>query len=295
MNTHMFDLAAQKYAEIEHNLADVYLRQFVLSLPALILVIYGFVQTYLDAIGVLISISFVVVAHIPFNWCHWEKIRILILSSFFCAFLYHLLPGFNHLVLYTDMGISIRVKTTLWLYVDLALIVATFGLTFFVKDQRYKSFPVHHCAAQFIQILTPKYRSKVIVNCWVMAMTLYLVLFFYFDLGTFELKAPQEALVHWFLVSLLITTLSQEFFIRGELQYYLTSHLGLLGVVLASLIGGLFYYPISPTLALIMSVIGLCSGYAYYKTQLIVSSVVINISILLVHLIFLTYPTNFTS
>ena len=293
MTSTMINPAIQEQEMLSNNQSEVYVRQFILALPGIAYIIYAFLNAYMTLIGAFLACGFVVVAHFPFTWGHWEKVRLFILCGFFYAFLYHLLPGFNHQLLYADLGISVNSETNLWLHVDLVLIVATFGLTFFVKDQRYKSIPVHHCAVQFIQILTPKYRSKIILNCWLMALTVFVGLFFYFNLGTFELKVPTEIWIHWFVVSLFITTLSQEFFIRGELQYYFTSHFGLLGVIIASVVGGLFYLPISPVLAFIMCAIGLCTGYAYYKTQLIVSSILIHISILITHFCFLTYPFNF--
>ena len=270
---------------------DMLARQLILSIPAIVLIIYCFINHYMTLIAVAISVFFVAVSHLPIKFSSWKWLRLFLLSVLFYAFLYHMFPGFNHVRL-NNISVSDSTSISLWIYIDLALVLATFSLTFFIKDHRYKTTHIEQADVQVIQLLTPKHRSKVIVNCWMLSMLLFTSLYLYFNLGTIQLKYPLNWEV-WFALSLLITALSQEFFIRGELQYSLTENYGLIGVVIASAIGGMFFYAVDPRLGIIMAAVGMISGYAYYRTQLIISSILINISILIFHILFLSYPYNF--
>lgn len=275
--------------EVPHINAETFVQQFFVSFPAIVFISYCLINNLMDAIGVIISCVFVVIAHFPFTLKNWALIRLFLLSFIVYAFLFNWFPGFQNVPIWNNREISLGINSNLWVPIDLGLVVVTFVLTFFIKDQRYKVVDVQGSQLQFIQFLTPKYRSKIIVNSWFMAITSFLGLYFYFELGTIDLKFPYRW-EYWLAVTLFITTLSQEFFFRGELQYYFTSKFGALGVVLASIVFGSFYLAISLEVALIMFAIGLCSGYSYYKTQLIVSSILIHISVLILHFFFLTYP-----
>lgn len=289
------EVAIEQPLDHETSPKDDIVKQVALAIPALLFVIYSVFEQYMTPLGVVVSLSFILVAHFPFQWIHWPPLRMTILCGFFFGYLYHLLPGYNHHLLERDLGVVAWGSSSLRVYVDLVLVIATFSLTFFRKDRRFKVIDVEQSSVQFIQMLTPKYRSKIIMNCWTMAITLFLGMFFFFNLGTIDLKLPNNEVISWFAISLLVTGMSHEFFMRGELQYFLTTKLGLLGVALSSMVSGLFFLPVSPVYAFMVLVTSLCSGYAYYKSQLIVAAVVINISISITHFFFLTYPFNFGS
>jgi membrane protease YdiL (CAAX protease family) len=269
--------------------SDVFVQQFFVSLPAIIYIIYCAINHLMDFVGVAISLVFVAVAHFPTNWRFWPWLRLLVLTIFVYAFIFNLLPGFNSVPLWIDREVSPGLASDLWVRIDTALIVCTFLLTFFIKDQHFKVVNIQESHIQMVQHLTPQYRSQIIINCWTMAMVSFVILYFYFHMGEVDFKLPKNW-EYWFAVNLLVTTLAQEFFFRGELQYKLTNKYGFLGVLLASTIFGLLYLSVSLKVACIMAVVGLCSGYCYYRTQLIIASVLINFSVLTVHFFFLTYP-----
>ncbi len=133
-----------------------------------------------------------------------------------------------------------------------------------------------------------KYTLFSLLSCIVIIITLVLVSGYVL----FEPKLPDILLI-WMINNFFFICFSEEVFFRGFIQRTLQNLLPkqqMLALVIASLIFGVAHFQGGLTYVILSSTCGFFYGYAYYKTNKILCSMMVHFGLNLSHLLLFTYP-----
>ena len=195
----------------------------------------------------------------------------------------HKVPGYDNWQAVKDIKLSRNSATfEMWFNFDKPLIA--FFLLFFA----YK--PI----SRIVQY------KEIFNRSFIFFVPLIIVLFIF---GTavsyvvFDPKLPSFTLILlWMVKMLFFTVIAEEFFFRFFLQNNLTilfkklKHAEIWGLILTSMIFGLFHFSGGWAFAFLAFVSGLLYGGVYLKTKYIESAILLHFLVNLVHFFFFSYP-----
>ena len=266
-----------------------YLVNFGYMLPAIIFTLYSLSANFLTPVGVVICLIFILAVHLPVTWKYLQTIRIAIMLLFSISLLMHLLPGFKNLPIWLDRTISVGSKPhDLYLYFDVLLIVLTLLPAQIVKEQPWKVTSIHNTDLVVVQHIHPHLIGKITVSFAAITIASCILLVLYLKLATLDFKLPS----YWeyWLGCLFVMVAGLELVFRGMIQPIITARLRLFGVVFSALIFSLFFFPFGMHYMSLCFLLGLGTGYVYYKTQTILSSILIHYLLIALFFFTLSFP-----
>lgn len=263
-----------------------YSNRRVVYLSIGITVLSALYQGIINIIGLSALTIFAVVAYVYFNFPQLNKIlRTLLFISIsvcFTFFAFHKVPGFFNVIAIDKLQISeLSIPFSMYLNFDKvmpALIIFVFSDLYILEKQEY--------------IGSVKYTLFSLLLCIITVIILTLISGY----ALFEPKLSPtllDLLPIWMINNFFFVCMAEEVFFRGFLQRTLQNLLQkhqILAVIVTSLIfgsahfhGGLIYVGLS-------SICGFFYGYAYYKTNKILCSMLVHFGLNLSHLLLFTYP-----
>ncbi|MGX6960583.1 MAG: lysostaphin resistance A-like protein [Rickettsia endosymbiont of Pentastiridius leporinus] len=202
---------------------------------------------------------------------------IAILVSFAC-FAFHKVPGFFNVIAISKLQLSeLSIPFSMYLNFDKvmpALIIYIIGNLHILEKQESKE--------------DIKYTILSLLGCIITVIILNLISGY----ALFEPKIP-SILPIWIINNFFFICFSEEVFFRGFLQRTLQNLLPkqqILAVIIISLIFGLTHFQGGIVYIGLSAVCGFFYGYAYYKTNKIICSMIVHFGRNLSHLLLFTYP-----
>lgn len=238
-------------------------------------------QGIINIIGVGALSIFTAITYAYFNLQLNKIIKTLLFTSisfFFVGFAFHKVPGFFNILAIDKVQLSeLSIPFTMYLNFDKvmpALIIFSLSDLYILEKQDSSG--------------TVKYTLLSLLLCIMIIMALSLISGYVL----FEPKIP-NILPIWAINNFFLVCMAEEVFFRGFLQRTLQNFLKnqqIIAVIIASLIfgvahfqGGLIYIGLS-------AICGFFYGYAYYKTNKILCSMIVHCGLNLCHLLLFTYP-----
>ena len=247
-----------------------------------ITILSAFYQGIINIIGVGALAVFTSITYVYFHFSQLNKvIRILLFISVaicFVAFAFHKVPCFFNVIVINKLQLSdLSIPFSMYLNFDKvmpALIIFVLGSLYISEKQesmgviKYTLIPLFSCIAIVI----------------VLALTSGYALF--------EPKLP-DILPIWIVNNFFFICFSEEVFFRGLIQRTIQNLLPkqqILAFAIASLIFGAAHFQGGLTYIVLSSICGFFYGYAYYKTNKILCSMIVHFGLNLSHLLLFTYP-----
>jgi membrane protease YdiL (CAAX protease family) len=200
--------------------------------------------------------------------------------------LIHKIHGYNNWQILPDVKLSDNsTNYSFWLNFDKPII--GFLLLLFI----YK--PIRKLADWkeiFKKEYLPFYLKSILILLTLGIFSSYLV----FDLKTIDFGF----LALWSFKMLFFTVIIEELFFRFFIQNNIIKSLGniknakIIGVIISSLIFGVFHLPAGILFALLAFVAGLIYGGIYLKTNRLESAILLHFLVNFIHLIFFSYPSS---
>lgn len=247
-----------------------------------ITILSAFYHGIINIIGVGALAVFTAITYVYFHSPQLNKvIRTLLFISIsvcFAAFAFHKVPGFFNVIAISNLQLSkSSIPFSMYLNFDKvmpALII--FAMSDLPILERSKSDGA------------VRYTLFSLLSCIAIIITLVLISGYVL----FEPKLPDILLI-WIINNLFFICFSEEVFFRGFLQRTLQNLLPkqqMLALVIASLIFGTAHFQGGLTYVILSSTCGFFYGYAYYKTNKILCSMIVHFALNLSHLLLFTYP-----
>lgn len=238
-------------------------------------------QGIINIVGFSTIAIFTAITYIYFNLQLNKILKTLLFISIsvcFVGFAFHKVPGFFNILAIDKVQLSeLSVPFTMYLNFDKvmpALIIFSLSDLYILEKQENSG--------------TVKYTLLSLLLCIMIIMALSLISGYVL----FEPKIP-SILPIWAINNFFFVCIAEEVFFRGFLQRTLQNFLKnqqIIAVIIASLIfgvahfqGGLIYIGLS-------AICGFFYGYAYYKTNKILCSMIVHCGLNLCHLLLFTYP-----
>lgn len=247
-----------------------------------ITVIAALYEGIINIVGIGALAIFATVTYIYFHFSQLNKIiRILLfiaISVCFAAFAFHKVPGFFNVMAINKLQLSeVSIPFSMYLNFDKvmpALII--FALSdLSISEQSRSNGAI-------------KYTLFSLLSCIAIIIILALISGY----ALFEPKLP-DILAIWAINNFFFVCFSEEVFFRGFIQRTLQNLLPkqqILAIVIAALIFGVAHFHGGLVYIVLSSICGFFYGYAYYKTNRILCSMIVHFSLNLSHLLLFTYP-----
>ncbi|KJV92317.1 CAAX protease self-immunity family protein [Rickettsia bellii str. RML Mogi] len=247
-----------------------------------ITVLSAFYQGIINIIGLSALAVFSAITYAYFNFPQLNKVirtlLFILLSVCFAVFAFHKVPGFFNVIAISNLQLS-KASMPFSMYLNFDKVMPAL-IIFAMSDlsilERSKSERV------------VKYTLFSLLSCIAIIITLVLVSGYVL----FEPKLPDILLI-WMINNFFFVCFSEEVFFRGFIQKTLQNLLPkqqMLALVIASLIFGVAHFQGGLTYVILSSTCGFFYGYAYYKTNKILCSMMVHFGLNLSHLLLFTYP-----
>lgn len=247
-----------------------------------ITVLSAFYQGIINIIGLGALAVFSAITYAYFNFPQLNKVirtlLFILISVCFAVFAFHKVPGFFNVIAISNLQLSeLSMPFSMYLNFDKvmpALIIFSLG-NLYISEKQESTGVV-------------KYTLFSLLSCIAIIITLVLISGYVL----FEPKLPDILLI-WMINNFFFVCFSEEVFFRGFIQRTLQNLLPkqqILALLIASLIFGVAHFQGGLTYVILSSTCGFFYGYAYYKTNKILCSMMVHFGLNLSHLLLFTYP-----
>ncbi|MCC8377708.1 MAG: CPBP family intramembrane metalloprotease [Rickettsia endosymbiont of Graphium doson] len=247
-----------------------------------ITILSAFYQGIINIIGLGALAVFSVITYTYFNSPQLNKVirtlLFILISVCFAVFAFHKVPGFFNVIAISNLQLS-KASMPFSMYLNFDKVMPAL-IIFAMSDLSI----LEHSKSEGVV----KYTSFSLLSCIAIIITLVLVSGYVL----FEPKLPDILLI-WMINNFFFVCFSEEVFFRGFIQRTLQNLLPkqqMLALVIASLIFGVAHFQGGLTYVILSSTCGFFYGYAYYKTNKILCSMMVHFGLNLSHLLFFTYP-----
>lgn len=260
-------------------------RRSYLGVLILLSFIFAYFQNYFETPGVYAVIMVVVLTYSVFELSETKELMhyllLFLLAVLVGAIILHKMPGFNNEIILNKITISNISKTyTAYFNVDkifCGLILYT-GTSLIINER-------------FLDKYAAKQTLLIGLACILVLLTPALLTGYV----KFNPKIP-KVLPLWMLNNFLFVCFTEEVIFRGFLQNILIAWLPkstkfvILAIVTTSIMFGLYHYRDGTIFMALSAIAGLFYGYAYFRTQRILSAMLVHFALNLTHILLFTYP-----
>ncbi len=265
-------------------LAGVIASSLLIKSRDIILLLIGLLSffAWYDAVvnlwGVLFLALFFSITYLHYNYKKVRWVSLAFMLGLTLAMMLHKLPGFNNHLALDQVQISALSKPyTMYFNFDKCIAaLILFALSGLVKSEKV---PNKTALLQTLNILL----------CCIVVIILPSLLIGYVK---FDIKIP-SILGIWIFNNFLFVCFAEEVLFRGIIQKKLQQDLKLnpyLAITITSVLFGLAHFKGGITYVILATICGMFYGYAYFKTNRILCSMLVHFGLNLVHFIFFTYP-----
>ncbi|HJD55768.1 MAG TPA: CPBP family intramembrane metalloprotease [Rickettsia endosymbiont of Pyrocoelia pectoralis] len=247
-----------------------------------ITIVAALYESIINIIGLSTLVIFTAITYIYFHFPQLNKVvRICLfiaISVCFACFAFHKVPGFFNIIAIDKLQLSkVSIPFSMYLNFDKvmpALIIYVIGNLHISEKQKISE--------------DIKYTALSLLICIIIVVILTLITGY----ALFEPKIP-SILPIWAINNFFFICFSEEVFFRGFLQRTLQNLLlkrRILAVIITALIFGLTHFQGGIVYIALSTICGFFYGYAYYKTNKILCSMIVHFGLNLSHLLLFTYP-----
>lgn len=234
-----------------------------------------------DIYGIIAIFAFTIVAFVHFHKDFRNKISYYFSSLIFITMIYyfimHKMPGFCNPIVVDHVRVS-QMSSPFSMNINFDKVIC--ALLIFLTNNCITLTPV-------VPSSKLRYIIKISLACILLMLTPAVCSGFV----KFDPKIPDITAI-WIMNNFFFVCFSEEIIFRGYLQdriFHITKNPNF-AILAASLIFGLYHINHGIILAVFSAICGLFYGYAFYKTNNVLGSMLVHFSLNLCHFIFFTYP-----